>query len=695
MGLFVCLLMIMLDTKPNPPSTGSALRASEQEAPGQRPLKQLQKALVGDAGDGKLYPVNVTGRYQGDWKSIPFSKPLRSPPHNDSKTPASSSAFRIKDTKGSLIMQVNMSPLPGLDELSLVSGYYQLVGRKRNDPLGEQHTGPVQGVFFRKYGRVTLVSSPERIFLRGQNASRPVRKERARAAVAGRRLAEELVRQLDMDGSSSSSSPHSHSRAMLQNEQVHAALGSALNEGGEDGLGTDPRDVRPPAPRRMESSGSREGPADLPPIATSLGANIKLLFGSQEPSDSWLQIGQGLGPSASSRPKAHGNGLACQFLFDLEAPPVCTSPAQCSKRDRQNSWAMALNGKITSENCQVALNVTTDAFRIDWEKASPRAIVYGVFMVAVCLAQIVVLLKQLHYSDTQSAAARVSLLCIGHQAVMDALICIVHLLLCAFIPQLFTVAATVSFLKLIVFIIIEMRYIVVISHARNPQLFAGGVNQLRHEFAVLHLRFYAALFGAVAIMYWMRRYLDILIMIAYSYWVPQIVCNAVRDTRRPLHPVYVSGMSISRLILPLYLYGVPANLAAALTGTHMTARLDMCLLLIAWTAIQVWILRTQDKKGPRFMIPARFLPPKYDYERPPPPNLAQQAMDLGGEVECIICYQPIRVPTHLARSHGTPCTYMITPCDHIFHRECLERWMQQKMECPVCRSALPAHEEHE
>ena len=32
--------------------------------------------------------------------------------------------------------------------------------------------------------------------------------------------------------------------------------------------------------------------------------------------------------------------------------------------------------------------------------------------------------------------------------------------------------------------------------------------------------------------------------------------------------------------------------------------------------------------------------------------------------------------------------YMITPCGHIFHTECLEKWFNCKRECPNCRTEM-------
>lgn len=51
-------------------------------------------------------------------------------------------------------------------------------------------------------------------------------------------------------------------------------------------------------------------------------------------------------------------------------------------------------------------------------------------------------------------------------------------------------------------------------------------------------------------------------------------------------------------------------------------------------------------------------------------------------LDCCICYDAIDVRDRQG--------YMLAPCDHLFHRSCLVQWMDVKMECPICRSDLPA-----
>ena len=287
---------------------------------------------------------------------------------------------------------------------------------------------------------------------------------------------------------------------------------------------------------------------------------------------------------------------------------------------------------------------------------------------------------------------------------------------------------------------------------------------------MLHLRFYSALMFAIFLFYYAgEEHRTIYVMVLYSFWVPQIIHNVISQARRPMHHYYIYGMSITRLVAPIYLFGLPNTFLKEVNPDHST-NVVMCELLILWVGIQAAILIGQDKYGSRFMIPAKFLPPKYNYYRVIPPSLlpepsvedeqhppsslslstASQGLDpikstamavepplltlmstngrsaetcnenkdsrrtkgvrsrlrTGSQalekttiqeeptsccvssdrpavtLDCVICYNDIDATKRTG--------YMLAPCDHIFHKDCLMQWMEVKMECPICRKELPA-----
>lgn len=153
-------------------------------------------------------------------------------------------------------------------------------------------------------------------------------------------------------------------------------------------------------------------------------------------------------------------------------------------------------------------------------------------------------------------------------------------------------------------------------------------------------------------------------------------------------------------------------------------------LISTWLIIQLGLLYCQQLVGPRFWINENWLPKAYNYH--PILNVgdlengfssdilanirelsesegSSNAEDLTHgvpsgivtcKVGCTICMTDIELPIIVHRdqkSNGGVRSidkvkaqqYMITPCHHIFHSECLEDWMKYKLQCPVCRSSLP------
>lgn len=177
----------------------------------------------------------------------------------------------------------------------------------------------------------------------------------------------------------------------------------------------------------------------------------------------------------------------------------------------------------------------------------------------------------------------------------------------------------------------------------------------------------------------------------YSFWIPQIIRNVTRGSKRGLHLGFMLGMSVTRLAMPIYFYQCPENILG-----HEPTRWVWGLVL--WVALQVGVLLLQDWLGPRFFVPKKYLPPIYDYH--PVLPVADQESGRAGtgntHQDCAICLLPIDTAPHSGTARLSSVVgslgrlnYMLTPCGHLFHTDCLERWMRIKLECPHCRAYLP------
>eukprot|EP00937_MAST-01D_sp_MAST-1D-sp2_P002413 g2413.t1 len=332
-----------------------------------------------------------------------------------------------------------------------------------------------------------------------------------------------------------------------------------------------------------------------------------------------------------------------------------------------------------SENCgNVALNVTVDAQLLNWKLLFRQAGSYAFAMCLVVVSHIYLLGKQMAFADTPALSAKLSLLTVGAQATLDAYLCLFHLVGGMLVVPLYSALAMVAFFQLLLFSVFEMRVLVHVWKARRPSGFNDGWLAMRRELSTLYSRFYCALILGLYGMYHLWSRPAVLLCALYSYWLPQITHNAVAEVRRPLLRVYLVGTTAVRLVLPLYFFGCPYNIVIALTGEN-TVDYSLCAMVVAWSVAQVVVLLLQDKLGPRFFLPRALRPVQYDYRRRVEGSEVGEGGE-GAEVDCPIC---------MSRVSTTTRGYMVTPCGHVFHDECLMQWMDVKMECPSCRAPLP------
>ena len=241
-----------------------------------------------------------------------------------------------------------------------------------------------------------------------------------------------------------------------------------------------------------------------------------------------------------------------------------------------------------------------------------------------------------------------------------------------------------------------------------------GPPSVRASFAAIYSRFYFMLVCLMFISLWALSwprplrsgYANTLAFCYFSLWWPQIYRNAMRNCRKALSWEYVLGTSITRTLPVVYWYFADRNILSIETNP------TTAYILLGWVWLQVTIMASQRFLGPRLFVKDSWFPPAYDYH----PLLQEDDVEAGGMsigllasaseakdkdektrkvFDCAICMNEIDVPV-LSKSEPVRGTtwlerlnYMVTPCRHIFHAECLEGWMNLRLVCPVCRESLP------
>ncbi|GMG98576.1 hypothetical protein Nepgr_000416 [Nepenthes gracilis] len=251
------------------------------------------------------------------------------------------------------------------------------------------------------------------------------------------------------------------------------------------------------------------------------------------------------------------------------------------------------------------LNATSVNIEVYYNKA----VNYTLMVTFVSFLQVLLLIRQMEHSNTQSGAAKVSIVMIGQQTIMDAYLCLLHLTAGILVESLFNAFATAAFFKFVVFSIFEMRYLLAIWKASRPANSGEGWETMRRELSVLYSRFYGILLGGILVVYEFHNFLRPILLLMYSFWIPQITTNIIRDSRKPLHPHYILGMTITRLAIPLYVFGCPHNFMRIQPDRRW------CICLGVFMGCQSLILLLQHYLGSRCFIPRQILPEKYSYYR--------------------------------------------------------------------------------
>ena len=136
-----------------------------------------------------------------------------------------------------------------------------------------------------------------------------------------------------------------------------------------------------------------------------------------------------------------------------------------------------------------------------------------------------------------------------------------------------------AFLYFVSFSVFEMRYLMIIWKARRPSEPNQDWEDMRRQISSMYTKICTQfhLFSSItiffsffstsdislivgfSILYFLADYLLHFLLFMHSYWIPQIYCNATRNTRNPLDRKYLFGISLIRLFIPLCKFPFPPH----------------------------------------------------------------------------------------------------------------------------------------
>ena len=262
-----------------------------------------------------------------------------------------------------------------------------------------------------------------------------------------------------------------------------------------------------------------------------------------------------------------------------------------------------------------------------------------------------------------------------------------------------------SLIYFCLFSIFLLRILFFAWRARNIDLVYRDIRLFKKKLIRFYLAFYIVLFFTLTSVKIWYSYFIMTFLLFSATWLGQIIYSAKRGTKPPMSYSYIFCVSLFKMFIPIYLKCYSNSIFSFRPNYLKVVILDGTLF------IEAIILSLQKLIGPKFFLTKKYKQPKYDYFRK-----KSEINEAELEQECVICLEnmgKISEDTEAEKNkkdknekfnlekylnefvkkmqykNKSNKPYMVTPCHHIFHSRCLELWLEQKNECPYCRSKIP------
>jgi len=327
-------------------------------------------------------------------------------------------------------------------------------------------------------------------------------------------------------------------------------------------------------------------------------------------------------------------------------------------------------GKLYSQNCKFQGDFSVSV--VDWEHVSRKASRWSM-MLNICT------ILEIRAFVSQASAERLIQVSV-HSIWMIALCAIIEagviISLGISYALEFNTFSITSLFKFLTFTLLHISYMESLWKCRLPRDAEGNVDN--RVITRMYLRFYIVALVTLMLVARFWSYFPVLLLLSQCSLAPQIVYDVFHGYKHSTTLAFTVLITMSKLIPALYLYGCPYTIfngdpLPRIPGNDGHGNAWMTLLLVTVALGLLGLSVSQRYFGPRWFTPMICLPHVYNYIR---------VVNLDEGRECAICMMEIQK----AAKTEDLC---VTPCDHVFHKDCLTQWSEIKMECPTCRSELP------
>jgi len=306
-------------------------------------------------------------------------------------------------------------------------------------------------------------------------------------------------------------------------------------------------------------------------------------------------------------------------------------------------------------------------------------------------------------NENVQMALNIDLITVFIQIMWTALICGVNFFLSLTYEPLTYEYGMPSMIYFTLFSIFLLRILFIGWKSRYIELLFNDMAQFRKKLFRFYLVFYCLLLiTLVSIKLWYTYFIFTFFLFGGT-WIFQIYYSVKKGTKPPMPYSYIFITSLFKILIPIYLKAYNNNIFS-LRPSYLKV-----FICISFVFVEAIIVSLQKLLGPKFFIPEKYREQVFDYYKS-----AEEIPDNTKTNECVICLENLenlainnqdeedeifktsgnyieKLATMIQKwnkkKNNKP--YMKTPCGHVFHRRCLETWLEIKNECPYCRQKIP------